>query len=294
MPAFNHRMDTRNVIRRHQLSQTPVPLPQSRRERSTEVPKMPATDTQTHCPNLVTVASTSGGIGSSTLSAMLAAEMDRRSHTCALVDADFNGGGIDVLLGLEGEAGLRFESVNAPLGRIDGQALNHELPRWGRIGVLSFDPWNGTPPDAWETEAVVRALCGANHVVIADVGRVVDPLPIPDAVDGVLVLAIELSVLGVARGKTWLDGVRDDISSQRVVVVGAYPHGSPTRGIVSESEAEEYLGRSVSMGIRHDRHLHGDMLEGLGIRTMMRHNRRAVRHLADLIEPMLVRDDVDE
>ena len=131
----------------------------------------PALAAATLRANLVAVTAVSGGLGASTVSAMLAAELDRRGRRCTLVDADFGGGGLDVLLGLEGESGLRFETVEAPLGRIDGGALAHELPQWGRIGVLACNPWSGDAPGSWEVEAVLHALCESSQAVVVDAGH---------------------------------------------------------------------------------------------------------------------------
>lgn len=222
---------------------------------------------------------------------MLAAELDRRDYTCAMVDADFDGGGIDVLLGLEEESGLRFETVEAPLGRIDGAALVHEMPHWGRIGVLAFDAWNGSAPDSWQTEAVIRALCEAHRVVVADMGRGASVGRTPDVVGGVTVAVVELSVLGLARAKAWLAGrpLPDGL-----LLAGAQPRGAGGRTAVGQSEAEAFLGRSVEACLCYDRRLHDDMLAGLGIRVMMRRNRRAVKHLADRIETLMTNGHGDD
>lgn len=271
-------------------SRAPVRRPAARR--CTGASAGPALATATRCANLVTVAAAGGGIGASTVAALMTAELDRRNRRCVLVDADFDAGGIDVLLGLEGEPGVRFESVDAPLGSIDGHSLNHELPHWGHVGVLAFDSWNGAAPDPWQAGAVVRALCEANRVVIADVGRTPASVRIPDLVAGMSVLVCELSVLGLARARGWLDRSAGG-AGKDVILVGVEPRGSAVRGAVSVAEAEDYLDRSVDVSLRYDRRLHGDMLAGLGIRTSTRHNRRAIGVLADHVEAMTLagRDD---
>ena len=70
--------------------------------------------------NVVIVDSVVAGVGASTLAAILARELNERGLKCVLVDADLQGGGLDVLLGVENEDGSRRGESSAPLGTIDG------------------------------------------------------------------------------------------------------------------------------------------------------------------------------
>ena len=79
---------------------------------------------------VVVLSSAVAGVGVSTLAAMLARTLTQRGVKCVLVDADLQGGGLDVLLGIENEDGSRFGDINAPLGNVDGKALLRELPVW--------------------------------------------------------------------------------------------------------------------------------------------------------------------
>lgn len=74
--------------------------------------------------------------------AILARELNERGLKCVLVDADLQGGGLDVLLGVENEDGSRLGEISAPLGTIDGKALLRELPVWDGVPLLSCDPQN--------------------------------------------------------------------------------------------------------------------------------------------------------
>jgi len=67
------------------------------------------------------------------MASMLAWTLARREHSCALIDADFVAGCLDLLLGVEREPGLRFSQVDAPLGRIEGDAMNWD--DWRETGV---------------------------------------------------------------------------------------------------------------------------------------------------------------
>ena len=98
--------------------------------------------------NVVVVGSAVAGVGASTLAALLARELTERGCKSVLVDADLNGGGLDVLLGVEDEDGSRW-SISAPLGKVDGKALP-ETARWDGVPLLACNPWRSENPQSWE------------------------------------------------------------------------------------------------------------------------------------------------
>lgn len=159
--------------------------------------------------NVIVCSAPSGGIGLSVLSAMLACELIDRGNSCALVDADFLGGGLDVLLGIEHEPGMRFDGVKAPLGHVEGLSLNEQLPLWHDVRVLAFNPWNGEVPTWWEASAAIEALATVNDVVVVDAGASDDVGLMSDAVSSGAchLVAVELSVLGMARARPYVDRI---------------------------------------------------------------------------------------
>ncbi len=178
----------------------PRPLASCERQRSGEAPALAlTTDTSFH--NIVTMTSGHGGVGLSVMASMLAWTLARREHSCALIDADFVAGCLDLLLGVEREPGLRFSQVDAPLGRIEGDAMNHELMMWEGVRVLPYDPWSARQPDWWEVQAAIRALAETNDVVIVDAGQGGLIETVPDLRSGMQVIAAELSGMGLARAK---------------------------------------------------------------------------------------------
>jgi len=162
--------------------------------------------------NLVVFTSPSGGIGTSTLMALTGVSLTSRGVECALLDADLDGGGLDVLLGIEHEPGLSLQDLDAPLGHIDGAALNREVPEWEGMRVLAHTPWRGSNPQWWELEAAADALAEANDIVLADVGRGTILAHMPRFAAAHQVVVVDLSVLGMARAKSHvatLDRMRD-------------------------------------------------------------------------------------
>jgi hypothetical protein len=241
-----------------------------------------ATDTALN--NVVTLTSSHGGMGLSVMAAMLAWTLTERGLDCALVDADFVAGCLDLLLGVEREPGLRFSQVEAPLGRIEGVALNHELLVWEGVRVLPYDPWSVRQPEWWEVQSAVRALAEANDVVIVDAGQGELLESVRDLCQGMQVMAAELSVIGLARAKSHRSRlVSWDCEAPHIV--GIEPRGAPrARGLVNVGEAQDYLTSTVFGPIKPNAGLCGNVLEGLGIHSVVKGSRKTIGLLADLVE----------
>ncbi|WP_145885649.1 P-loop NTPase [Bifidobacterium angulatum] len=154
--------------------------------------------------NLISFTSPSGGIGLSTITALVALTLSMQDIDCALLDADIPHGGLGILLGIEHEPGLSLQDIDAPLGRIDGKAFNLELPHWEGINVLACASWRGQLPEWWQMQAAIQALCEANRMVLADVGDGTVWEYVPELLMAQHVVAVELSVLGLARAKAHL------------------------------------------------------------------------------------------
>ena len=261
----------------------PKPLASCERKRSKDAPAG-ALAIDTTFQNIVTMTAGHSGIGLSVMSAMLAWALTERGRSCALVDADFVGGCLDLLLGVERESGLRFSQVEAPLGYIEGTALNHDLLTWEGVRVLPYDPWNARQPDWWEVQAAVRALAQANDVVIVDAGQGGLVETVNDLRSSMHIVAAELSVIGLARAKTHRMRL-DSWGCPTPRIVGVLPRGKPRgRGEVGVPEAEDYLTATVLGPVRPFAGLCGDVLEGLGIRSIPKGSRKAINLLADAIE----------
>ncbi|KAB7789943.1 septum site-determining protein minD, TadZ-like protein [Bifidobacterium leontopitheci] len=249
--------------------------------------------TPTERGNITVFCAASGGIGSSTLAAMTAWRLKQRGRSCALADCDTDAGGLDVLIGIEQEDGLRLQTIDAPLGRLDAAALNRELPHWEGMPVLASHPWRGERPEPWTMAAVLRALGKANDTVIADAGGIGAWTSMPMLHPCTTVLLVELTVLGLARGRAAL-GTIGDYGGRAPLMLGVTPRGSPSRrDMVGREEAESYLHAELLGTVTHERKLQSDMARGLGIRAIGRRSRTAVDALADAIEAASDRSKAD-
>lgn len=221
------------------------------------------------------------GIGTSTLAALLARELAERGLKCVLVDADLNGGGLDVLLGVEDEDGTRFGDVSAPLGKIDGKALLRELPSWDGVPLLACDPWKSENPQAWEIQACVRSLAQVRDAVLVDVGQWHGLQDATELARATRVTVVELTVLGLARAKTAMQA-HDTAHEQRRCIVGIEPRGVVRdHGVATREEAEAYLDCTITAIVKPDARLCGELLDGLGLRKPNRQTTKALSALAD-------------
>ncbi|RSX54600.1 ATPase [Bifidobacterium samirii] len=241
--------------------------------------------------NILTCTAASGGIGLSLTAALLARTLTGRDLTCTLVDADLTGGGLDILLGIEKNPGIRFDTLDAPLGQVDGDALNRGLPVWDDVRVLSHNPWNGPTPPWWGIQAAVRALSETNGIVIVDAGRGTGLADIPELEAAPRLLAAELSVLGLARAKPQLQRIRERHPESDVILVGIEPRGvgRQASGPVGVDEAEDYIGQPFDACMHADPKLCSDILSGLGAQHVARRNRLAIDTLGDRVTAMLER-----
>ncbi|PFG35158.1 septum site-determining protein Ssd [Sanguibacter antarcticus] len=124
-----------------------------------------------HDATVVGVIGARGGTGASVLAAAIARVAAAGGAQTALVDADLTGGGLDVLLGIEDEGGLRWPDLHAARGEVGGDELAALLPAWRGARVLSADRRR---PEGLVGDApadVVRALARAHEVVVVDLCR---------------------------------------------------------------------------------------------------------------------------
>ncbi len=112
-----------------------------------------------------------GGAGTSTLAALTAARLARRTST-VLVDLDPVGGGLDVTAGIEDVDGARWPELAGARGDVPGQDVLALLPRWGACAVLSADRADGSPDLDPEVVAdVLHALGGVVGALVLDLPR---------------------------------------------------------------------------------------------------------------------------
>ncbi|MFL6238805.1 MAG: septum site-determining protein Ssd [Actinomycetes bacterium] len=115
-----------------------------------------------------------GGAGATTLSAALALAARRAGLRTMLVDADPLGGGIDLALGAERLAGLRWDDLAGTAGRLSAAALRESLLHVHELTVLSWGRAGDGVLAASAMHAALRAGRRAHDLLVVDVGRHLD------------------------------------------------------------------------------------------------------------------------
>lgn len=126
-------------------------------------PNVPATTTDSTATCLMLVPAV-GGAGASITAAASSLVLSRERPIC-LVDADALAGGIDLVLGMETEPGLRWQDFSAADGRLDGAALYEALPSCPRSPALKVLTWtrSRTPETAYNHASAATKFDSADR-----------------------------------------------------------------------------------------------------------------------------------
>ena len=123
----------------------------------------------------VAVIGACGGAGASVLAAAVAAAADRAGRGVVLADCDPWGPGLDVLLGIEEQTGIRWEELAAPSGRLPPDALHRALPTApfgrGRVAVLCPRRDGGLEIAGEVVDAVLDSGRRAGDLTVVDLPR---------------------------------------------------------------------------------------------------------------------------
>lgn len=167
-----------------------------------------------------------GGAGASTLAAALALTATRYERGALLVDGDPFGGGIDLILGGEDHAGMRWPDLVATEGRLGAHALRAALPSVERLAVLSWDRGDPlvVPPAAMR--AVLSAARRGGDLVVVDLPRQLDDATV-EALShcATVVLVVPAEVRAVAAASRVAKAFAEHVADIRVVVRGPSPAG---------------------------------------------------------------------
>lgn len=167
-----------------------------------------------------------GGAGASTLAAALAVTAARHDRGVLLVDGDPLGGGIDLILGGEEHAGMRWPDLVATEGRVGASALRAALPSVERLAVLSWDRSDAlaVPPAAMR--AVLGAARRGGDLVVVDLppqldGAATEALSLCETV----LVVVPAEVRAVAAASRVVKTFAQHAADLRLVVRGPSPAG---------------------------------------------------------------------
>lgn len=226
--------------------------------------------------HVIAVLGSGGGSGASTLAAALAVRAAADGIAACLVDLDEAAGGLDVLVGLETEPGLRWGDLAGAEGEIVADSVCMQLPSLGDGGpsVLAHET-GGPRVDSDLAERVLTALASAVELVIVDLPHGGGSVGF-EADD--LLLVVRGAVPGVAAAGAMARRLADGGASPRLVVRDAGRHGASSIAdavglplaaeLRSDGRLDSDVERGLPPGIRRRSHLRrvaGDLLVGVRV-----------------------------
>ncbi|GAA4218287.1 septum formation initiator [Actinocatenispora rupis] len=186
-----------------------------------------------------------GGAGASVLAAGLAISAARVGRRPMLVDADPLGGGVDLLLGWESTAGLRWPELSAARGRVDVAALYGELPRRGELVVVSWDRGDTLDLPVEAMEATLGAGRRGSDLVVVDLPRHLDEPAVRAAqVADEVLMVVTADIRGCASAARMAAQIGPHCRALRVVVRG------PAPGRLRVADVGQALGLPVAGSLR--------------------------------------------
>lgn len=184
---------------------------------------------------MVGVVGGCGGAGASVLSAAIAVTAAAAGQRTLLADLDPTGGGLDLVVGAEARAGLRWPELARARGRIGGGLLREALPRVEDLSVLSWGRGDHRPVPPEAATAVAGGAVRGFDLVVADLARSVGSVPAGwlRRVDLGLVV-VPSSVRAVTAAAAVVASLDDTVVDLRVVVRGPGAPGLPAE-LVAET-----------------------------------------------------------
>jgi len=112
----------------------------------------------------------SGGAGASLLSVGLAFHARQLFSDVVLVDLDESSAGLDIVLGIETQPGMRWQDFHSLTGSISGSDILRGLPARDGVALLTHNDSKSTPAK-FVPEAIIEQLRGVSGLVIIDFPR---------------------------------------------------------------------------------------------------------------------------
>jgi secretion/DNA translocation related CpaE-like protein len=236
---------------------------------------------------VIAVTAATGGVGVSSLSVALAAALAAEGGRIGLIDLDPQGGGIDLLLGLETQAGVRWPELSDTRPADVASSLKPLLSVSVGQGAVDVLSWGRSPRLTWSATgdgalvgAVIDAMTDRADGVVVDVpARSGDVGMAALHAAGVVLLVSGRQVRAAAACSVLVRALAESSVDLRLVVGGA---GPPE---ISVAEVASAAGVSSCAVLPHDRGLahfagRGELHRLPGRSALSRATRRLAAELA--------------
>jgi secretion/DNA translocation related CpaE-like protein len=237
------------------------------RESSTSVHRLRSVPLPTSGPSsrsrriAVGVIGGSGGVGASVVAAGLALRSTADGHSSVLIDLDPDGGGADLLLGVEQEPGQRWSDLAAVRGSLDVEALRPVAhPRHAGLHVLAW-PRTGTDVESSTVAAVLTACSASFDTVVVDLPRHGLPHEVLSHLDRLLVVTgvdVRAAAAASVIARTVVRQVREASATTSVSAVVRGPGPTPHDAI----QIADFLGLPLAGEVLWEPKLAQDIEDG--------------------------------
>jgi secretion/DNA translocation related CpaE-like protein len=194
----------------------------------------------------------SGGAGATTFACALG-QMAGRSGPSVVIDTDPVGPGVDRVLGLDGDSGVRWDALQQTTGRLSARTLREALPRRAGVGALSWAPGPQASVQAFALREALSAAQRGHETVVVDLPRQHGPLAdeLVARCDRVVVLVLP-TIPGVASavrlchrlrssGSLWLVVRGHGVSATEIAALTKAP-------VIATMPNQKGLAESIDLG----------------------------------------------
>lgn len=230
---------------------------------------------------VIGVVGAHGGAGASCVAAWVALDVARRNESAsvALVDADPASHGIDRLLAMREEPGIRWVDIRPDAGALVPGRLTRSLPACGRVRVLSADV-RGAMPGNSAGQGAVAALSQVNDACVVDLSP---QALVTDGVGWAILEWLDVLLVVTSVGERGVEAARAAIrrvpSGIEIVVAALGAGGGEAASIAVD------LGIDRVWPIRRTKSVDKDVEHGIGVGQRKRSG--TVKDIAGLVEALL-------
>ncbi|MEY4900108.1 MAG: hypothetical protein RI895_530 [Actinomycetota bacterium] len=160
-----------------------------------------------------------GGAGASLLSVGLAFHARQLFSDVVLADLDESSAGLDIVLGIETQPGMRWQDFYALTGSISGSDILRGLPARDGVALLTYND-SKLASEKFAPEAIIEQLRGVSGLVIIDFPRFTNQIAAVEILQqcDVAFVVAPSTVRGSATTKIAISKISKHVSNTELVI----------------------------------------------------------------------------